>query len=434
MTTGARTEGLRGIGSNGFIRTVANLTVTGDLVVLGENRALAGTGSFSWEAADANAEYWAFELPTGTSEHVPVLGVGVGLDGVDLGLFDGVTQPTLAVIDADRDSFLAMDFQADDVARLATNAATLRVGIGGNDEIVYTSGALEFQQATTISPATGVLALDGASGSGIRLNEAGIDCDFAVETEDVINFFFVDAALNSMGINGTALSQSLLTFHGMANASNNVAASENGLAMLIGGGTWYLANSSSTLAVGALISIPPITLANDTATLTYTNWAQVYIGGGPTAGANVTLTNAGYGFWSVPSIRLDSSLWVEGTPTEGSAGEQLTSGGTGAVMTWAAAGSQREVKQDIERIEDHASMLQDILDVPNYRWKYDPDKRGNTGDFDTLYVGPMADEAPWAMHHDGRILNPISTFGYTVSAIKALAARIQALEDGLVRR
>ena len=123
MTTGARTEGLKGIGSNGFIRTVGNLTVTGDLVVLGENRALAGTGSFFWEDADANAEYWAFELPSGTSEHVPVLGVGVGLDGVDLGLFDGITQPTMAVIDADRDSFIAMDFSADDAARLRANAA-----------------------------------------------------------------------------------------------------------------------------------------------------------------------------------------------------------------------------------------------------------------------------------------------------------------------
>jgi len=35
MTTGSRVEGVRGIGSNGFIRTVANLTVAGDLVIAG---------------------------------------------------------------------------------------------------------------------------------------------------------------------------------------------------------------------------------------------------------------------------------------------------------------------------------------------------------------------------------------------------------------
>ena len=152
MTTGSRTEGVRGIGSNGFIRTVGNLTVTGDLVVLGENRALAGTGSYFWEDADANAEYWAFELPTGTSQHVPVLGVGVGLDGVDLGLFDGITQPTLAVIDADRDAFIALDFSADDAARLRSNAAmTISTSTGdltldptGDDVILLDSTALAF--------------------------------------------------------------------------------------------------------------------------------------------------------------------------------------------------------------------------------------------------------------------------------------------------
>ena len=86
MTSGVRTEGIRGIGADGFIRTVANLTITGDLVVHGETRSTIGTGSAFWEVADANAAYWAFELPSGGSVNVPVLGVGIGIDGVDLGL------------------------------------------------------------------------------------------------------------------------------------------------------------------------------------------------------------------------------------------------------------------------------------------------------------------------------------------------------------
>ena len=137
MTTGSRTEGVRGVGSNGFIRTVANLTVTGDLVVLGENRSLAGTGSYFWEVADANAEYWAFELPTGTSEHVPVLGIGIGLDGVDLGLFNGITQTTMAVIDADRDSAVTLTFSADDVARLDLIGEVARIGIGRDGDMLH---------------------------------------------------------------------------------------------------------------------------------------------------------------------------------------------------------------------------------------------------------------------------------------------------------
>jgi len=165
MTTGSRTEGVRGIGSNGFIRTVGNLTVTGDLVVLGENRALAGTGSFFWEDADANAEYWAFELPTGTSEHVPVLGVGVGLDGVDLGLFDGITQPTMAVIDADRDSAVALTFSADDVARIDLVGGVAQLGLGQDDDIISlgtdSDAAIVLQSAASIADATLTGVIEG---------------------------------------------------------------------------------------------------------------------------------------------------------------------------------------------------------------------------------------------------------------------------------
>jgi len=198
MTTGSRTEGVRGIGSNGFIRTVGNLTVTGDLVVLGENRALAGTGSFFWEDADSNAEYWAFELPSGTSEHVPVLGVGVGLDGVDLGLFDGITFPTMAVLDADRDSFIAIDHSADDAARLRSNtpltiesggAFYLRTSSGEDINLVF-GGAFRFRdladseavrltisnegdtvtfaQACTWATSAGQLTINSASNFGLH--------------------------------------------------------------------------------------------------------------------------------------------------------------------------------------------------------------------------------------------------------------------------
>ena len=185
MTTGARTEGLRGIGSNGFIRTVGNLTVTGDLVVLGENRALAGTGSFFWEEADSNAEYWAFELPSGTSEHVPVLGVGVGLDGVDLGLFDGITQPTMAVIDADRDSFIALDFSGDDAARLRANAAMT---------ISTSSAALTLTPTTDVhvSNGTGLVIGHTAQITANTLAELQILGSAAVDSSAIIGAFSAD--------------------------------------------------------------------------------------------------------------------------------------------------------------------------------------------------------------------------------------------------
>ena len=149
MTTGSRTEGIRGIGTEGFIRTVKNLTVTGDLVVHGETRSTVGTGhdvSAFWEVADANANYWAYELPSGGSVAVPVMGVGIGLKDVDLGLFDGVTQTTFAVLDADRDSYLILDFSADDSPRIRSNQD---ITVSGN--VVFSDNITVNGTTTTVS-------------------------------------------------------------------------------------------------------------------------------------------------------------------------------------------------------------------------------------------------------------------------------------------
>ena len=155
MTTGSRTEGLKGIGSEGFIRTVKNLTVTGDLVVYGETRSTVGTGhdvSAFWETADANANYWAYDLPSGGATAVPVMGVGIGLKDVDLGLFDGITQPTLAVLDADQDSYLVLDFSADDSPRIRSNQD---ITVSGN--VVFSDNITVNGTTTTVSSSTVVI-------------------------------------------------------------------------------------------------------------------------------------------------------------------------------------------------------------------------------------------------------------------------------------
>lgn len=108
------------------------------------------------------------------------------------------------------------------------------------------------------------------------------------------------------------------------------------------------------------------------------------------------------------------------------AGEQLQTNGSG-VLTWEAAGSSREMKDLLGRLTP-AEGLAALLSTPVYRFHYKRDAQVTTGDFLTEYVGVLADEAPWAMHHHGKILNPVNTFGYTVLAIQALEARIAELE------
>jgi hypothetical protein len=135
---------------------------------------------------------------------------------------------------------------------------------------------------------------------------------------------------------------------------------------------------------------------------------------------------------------LDGSLYVEDTPTEGSAGEQLTSGGAGAVMTWAAAGSLAQFKE-VHGILEPQAALDKMLSINAFEFNYkrpeaDAPRMTNTGDFDTTYAGVMGDEFQEVMHHNGRIFSPVSAFGYTVQAVKALEAKIARLEEELKRR
>ena len=71
---GEETSALKGRGRDGFIRTVNNLTVLGDLVVHGDTKSEIGNQAAFWETADANANYWAYDLPTGGDIDVPVVG------------------------------------------------------------------------------------------------------------------------------------------------------------------------------------------------------------------------------------------------------------------------------------------------------------------------------------------------------------------------
>lgn len=131
-----------------------------------------------------------------------------------------------------------------------------------------------------------------------------------------------------------------------------------------------------------------------------------------------------------------SSTITAGADGVGADGEQLTSGGAGAECDWSAAGSLRQFKNLLRKRDDADEALKLIADTPIYDFTYkrkgeSEERITSTGDVETVYTGIVADEAPWAMHHKGRILNPINTFGYTALAIKALLARVEQLEGQL---
>lgn len=118
-------------------------------------------------------------------------------------------------------------------------------------------------------------------------------------------------------------------------------------------------------------------------------------------------------------------------PDDGDNGEQLGTNGSG-VLDWAAAGSLPGFKNVLGPILP-ADALQALVGLPIHRFRYKrPEevegKITTTGDYDTEYVGVMATEAPFLMHHSGRILNPINALGYLLGAVQALHDELQALK------
>jgi len=178
------------------------------------------------------------------------------------------------------------------------------------------------------------------------------------------------------------------------------------------------ANSETIVDVAQLlVAEPGITKGSDT----ITNASTVKIISAPTEGNNNYALYVGAG-----ASRFNGAISL-GTD-HGDDGQQLTSGGDDAACDWTAASSLREYKNIGEQASPQDA-LETMLSTPAYHFHY-KDKKG-TGDSSTEYIGVMADEAPWAMHYKGSIVNPVNTLGYTVLSVQALNAKIEKLEQEL---
>jgi len=164
-----------------------SLTITGDLTVNGDfnfgdattdvltingqlhlgddieqtfgNTSAAPNATLTWETADANANALLLTLPEGGATDVPVFALGdASAAGVDLGLFDGITDPTLAVISDDQTK--AMQLSHD-----GTNGVIKTSDSGSVDVPDLTAGIIQMpddgglvdivDMAVTSTPASG---------------------------------------------------------------------------------------------------------------------------------------------------------------------------------------------------------------------------------------------------------------------------------------
>jgi len=81
-----------------------------------------------YDISDANAHLLKTDFLAGGANHVPVHAYGVDIFDRDLTFFNGETQPQVAVVDLDRDSYVELGFQADDQPAIR---------IGGSATILY---------------------------------------------------------------------------------------------------------------------------------------------------------------------------------------------------------------------------------------------------------------------------------------------------------
>ncbi len=171
-------------------------------------------------------------------------------------------------------------------------------------------------------------------------------------------------------------------------------------------------------------------LVLDTNGITVTAGGITVTAGGLTVSAGTLNIDGAADFAADVKFNLTITAGADGVGTDG---EQLTSGGAAAEVDWAAASCLREFKNIGRERTDAEEVLAEIVSTPVYDFKYKTRAESDehiisTGDVKTTYTGIMADEAPWATHYQGRILNPINTFGYTVLAFKALDSRLKELE------
>lgn len=350
---------------NGVCLFDSDATFAGGATISNDQLLGIGTGQlarFSWETVDANANELLLQLPAGGGTNVPVLVIGVGVENVDLGLFNGVVSPLIS-----------------------------HIGVGATT----TGPVLDFRKArgTVASP---TVCTTGDDLMSIR----GYGCVAAGE--------WVQSAEIRMDIAGTIATTrgpGTITFLTATDAAPSVLTQ----AMII--------NADQTVTMASTLTV---------------QGATATIGVAGTTTGNLRLAGVTSGYVELRATAAAGSVTFVLPAATGTNGQQLTTdGGTPGILSWSAAGSSR-LSKDIHGQADPKEALALMLATPVHRFHYREDAKGpTTQDFQTEYVGVVAEEASWAMHYGGQIVNPVNTIGYSVLAIQALKAEIDELRREL---
>ncbi|KKM86968.1 hypothetical protein LCGC14_1273720 [marine sediment metagenome] len=317
------------------------------------------------------------------------------------------------------------------------------------DDTLTFGGAGSITGLSTMSmTSVGDMTFNPTGGFDITLtdDESG-SIDFA---NSAVTYYRIDTRNTAAAVEAHVFNTEAPTIASVAGTHYHLVALQSFTWTLTGG-----TNITTPIDGFSLRILQPVIDSADATTIT--QLSTLYVPSADVSDAEITVTRNLAAEIDGPLL-LTNSIFAEATPTEGTSGEQLESAGAGAVVIWATAGSRREYKDIGSEFTDTAEALAALVATPVYNFKYpqpvyvdvpevhsEADARGelvdttvmvprlvgerklSTGDYDTDYVGVMAEDAPWAMHHGGRMLNPINTFGYTTLAIKELDKRLTAI-------
>ena len=190
-----------------------------------------------WDTSDPNANMLKLELPAGGSVNVPVILVGIGHRGEDLGFFDGVTQPTLGVVDADRNSWLVMDFSGDDASRIRSNR-DIDLSIIDNSATAMTikQGSDAYLIIDTANSSESVSIGTGVSGTAITLGHTTSEVTVS-DNLTVTGRIFLNDSANTNMTTGLTINQGSEDDHILVFKSSDVNTAMSDLPIYITGGT-----------------------------------------------------------------------------------------------------------------------------------------------------------------------------------------------------
>lgn len=118
------------------------LHLNDDIYATFGNSAAAPNCKLTWETADANANCLLLTLPTGGATDVPVFVMGdVTAVGVDLTFFNGITNPTFAILSDDKTKYIKFSHTGTN-GNLSTGAEAISLGAQTSSHTVNSNGDL----------------------------------------------------------------------------------------------------------------------------------------------------------------------------------------------------------------------------------------------------------------------------------------------------